>query len=150
MTRWQMIDIPPVWLFAGLGCLWAEAALTGGVPVGSLGAWIGGGFVALGLALMAAALWAFWRADTTPIPHQQPDAMITTGIFAFTRNPIYLGDALVFAGVGLSNGAILTLIIVPGFVWLIDRRFIRAEEARLAAGFPETWPTYKHRVRRWI
>mgnify|MGYP001794891127 CR=1 FL=1 len=150
MTRWQMIDIPPVWLFAGLGVIWTEHAVTGGLPVGALGAGIGGSLVALGLGLMAAALWAFYRANTTPIPHQAPDAMITTGVFALTRNPIYLGDALVIAGVGMSNGAVLSLVILPVFVWLITRRFIRAEEARLAAGFPETWPTYRDRVRRWI
>ncbi len=145
-----MIDIPPVWLFAALGCIWTEAALTGGVNTGSIGAWLGGGLVGLGLVLMATALVAFWRANTTPVPHQQPDAMITTGVFGLTRNPIYLGDALIVAGVGLSNGALLTILLLPAFILLIDRRFIRAEEARLEAGFPETWPKYKEQVRRWV
>lgn len=150
MTWRKMIDIPPVWLALAVFFLWMQARFAGGLDTGPLGLWGGRVLITLGLGLMAAALWEFYRARTTPIPHQMPDAMIASGIFGRTRNPIYLGDALILAGFGLSFGALSLVLILPGFVWLIDRRFIRAEEERLARSFPDSFPAYKSSVRRWI
>lgn len=150
MTIRQMIDIPPVWLVGAIFVLWLQVRLFGALPLGVVGLWAGRGLIGLGLLLMAAALWSFVRARTTPVPHQMPDAMITSGVFAFSRNPIYLGDALILLGAGLGLGAVSTLVVLPAFIWLIDRRFIQAEEARLETGFPESWPKYRAKVRRWV
>jgi protein-S-isoprenylcysteine O-methyltransferase Ste14 len=147
----KMIDIPPVWL-AGFAVLaWLQPRLIpAGPPAGNTALWAGGALVGLGLALMAAALWAFMRARTTPIPHQEPTALIASGIFRFTRNPIYLGDALVLAGLCIRWGAWTALLLVPLFILLIDRRFIRAEEARLARAFGPDFEAYAARTRRWL
>ena len=144
--RW--IDIPPVWLlvfaliaFASRGLLvWPQPAL----------AVVGTALVALGLLLMLWAVLTMLRARTTPVPHMSPSALVTTGPFAFSRNPIYLGDALVLAGLSLRWGAPLGLLLVPLFCALIARRFIAAEESRLAAGFGPAWADWSARVRRWI
>ena len=80
------------------------------------------------------------RARTTPIPHMQPSALVTGGIFGRSRNPIYLDEALVLAGLCLRWGW-PALILVPLFAAVITDRFIRAEEARLHDGFGPEYDT---------
>jgi len=87
---------------------------------------------------------------TTVIPHQTPSTIIQTGIFSRTRNPIYLGDALVLAGAVLWLDAVLSLVLVPIFVWLIERRFILPEEARMRRVFGPGFVAYARKVRRWV
>lgn len=142
-------DYPPVWLaaFAGLGWLAGRIAPHG--PPGQTG--IGWGLVAAGLALMVAAAWRMLRHRTTVDPHGQPRALVTDGIFGLSRNPIYLGDALILIGLCLIFHAPLTVpILLPVFVAVISRRFIMVEEARLAAAFPADFAAYRSRTRRWI
>jgi protein-S-isoprenylcysteine O-methyltransferase Ste14 len=146
----KWIDLPPVWLavFAALG--WAQAAR---VPLGSFGAvgdWVGAALVAAGLALAVAAAVEFRRARTTIVPHLEPSAIVTSGVYRVSRNPIYLGDALILAGLGLRWDSVLALILVPVFVAVITARFIRPEEARLGARFGPAFDAWAARVRRWI
>lgn len=146
-----MIDIPPVWLalFAVLAW-WQPRILPAGPPPGPTALWAGGLLVAAGLLLMAVALISLRRARTTPHPHREPSALVTEGIFRLSRNPIYLGDALILAGLCLRWGAWTALVLVPVFIWLIDRRFIHAEEARLARAFGTAFDDYARQTRRWL
>ncbi len=145
----KWIDLPPVWLgvFAALG--WVQAEWW---PVGSFGAagdWIGPLLVVAGLALAVAAAVEFRRARTTIIPHEEPSAIVTSGVYRLSRNPIYLGDALILAGLGLRWDSVLALALVPVFVAVITARFIVPEEARLKARFGAEWEAWAARVRRW-
>lgn len=141
-------DYPPVWLAAALaltavtGWLWPLAVPGGRLP--------GGALVLLGLALMLAAAVQMARHRTTIIPHRQPSALVTGGVFALTRNPIYLGDAMVLLGALLWWHALLALPLLPAFVWLITHRFILPEEARLRSGFGAAFETWAARTPRWI
>jgi protein-S-isoprenylcysteine O-methyltransferase Ste14 len=99
---------------------------------------------------MALAVFEFMRHKTTVIPHQHASALIDTGIFARTRNPIYLGDALVLAGLCLRWEANLSLLLVPMFMVLITKRFILDEEARLQDGFGTAVQHYKAKSPRWV
>lgn len=142
------IDLPPVWL--------AGFAAAGGV-IGWLvpvhiphGATLGGGLVAAGLALMVLAILQMLLARTTVIPGRDPSRMVTTGLFRLSRNPIYLADAILLAGLYVYWGAALALPLVGLFMYLIFRRFIRDEEARLVALFGPEFEDYKNRTRRWI
>src|SRR6056297_3254315 len=114
----KWIDLPPVWLalFAALG--WAQARYLPVLSFGRWGDWIGAALVLGGLGLMLAAAVEMRRHRTTIIPHQMPDAMVSSGIFGITRNPIYLGDALVLAGLGLRWDSILAILSLPVFVRL--------------------------------
>ena len=96
------------------------------------------------------AVWEMHQARTTPIPHMQPSNLVDGGVFAVSRNPIYLGDALVLGGVVLRADAPLLVGLVPVFVWIILVRFIRAEEARLLAAFGDRFVAYTAKTRRWI
>lgn len=148
MPRW--IDLPPVWLagFALLVLAQARMAPLGGFPP-ALG-WIGWGLIGAGAVLMALAAREFLRARTTIVPHRPPRALVTGGVFAHTRNPIYLGDALVLAGVVLIWGDWPGLLAVPAFCAVITARFIKPEEGRLRAAFPDEFDAWAGRVRRWL
>ena len=90
------------------------------------------------------------KARTTIIPREAPAALITGGIFRFSRNPIYLGDVLILAGVALIFGSVPGLILVPCLAWLLQERFIKGEEARLAEAFGSEFEAYMRATRRWI
>lgn len=76
--------------------------------------------------------------------------MVTTGIYSRSRNPIYLGDAMILAGFILYWDAVLSLPLVPIFVWLIERRFVLPEENSLRRKFRADFARYEAKVRRWI
>jgi protein-S-isoprenylcysteine O-methyltransferase Ste14 len=142
------IDLPPVWLALALGCAWAAGAavpvaVPGGAPAGLA-------LAGLGAALMLAAVVQMTLARTTVIPRRDPAALVTGGVFAISRNPIYLGDALILAGAILWWDALVALPLLPAFVMLIERRFIRDEEARLRAGFGAAFDAWAARTGRWI
>ncbi len=150
MIKW--IDIPPVWLFGFAALAWWQGRL---LPMGLSfgGGWadfFGGILVGAGLLLIALAFAEFRRHRTTVIPHREAERLITGGIFKRTRNPIYLGDALVLAGLILRWDAVLALPLLPGFVWVIEKRFIEAEEDRLRRRFRMDFARYCQKTRRWF
>ena len=149
MVKW--IDLPPVWLAAFLALAWLQATRLP-VPLqgGALADLLGGLMVGGGVVLMLLAVIQMRQAGTTVIPHQQPQALVDIGVFARSRNPIYLGDALVLCGFILFWDAWPSLVLVPLFVWLITDRFILPEEARLRDAFGARFEDYADRVRRWI
>lgn len=144
-----LIDLPPVWLAAHVAAAWA-VSLISPMVFGAAGDWLGRGLVALGviITLVAAAQMTLHR--TTVIPRRTPAALVTTGLFAWSRNPIYLADALMLLGAILWLDAILALPLVAVFVWLIQTRFIRDEEARLTIAFGPEFDLWAARTRRWI
>lgn len=145
----RFLDLPPVYLFAAL-CLAYAVGEVAPLNLGPLGRGVGAGVFWAGLAVLALAVVEFARARTTIIPRQEPSGLITTGIYRLTRNPIYLADALILAGLALRWDAGLALPLVPLFVWFITRRFIAQEERTLRAAFPDTFPAYLSRTRRWL
>lgn len=149
-VKW--IDLPPVWLVAALVCAWWQADL---LPMGRSfgGIWAsvaGTAFVVAGGFLAGAAVWQFKRYRTTVIPHQTPDAMITTGVFAYSRNPIYVADVMILTGFILRWDAVVSLVLVPVFMAVITRRFILGEEARLRRKFGHAFDAYAQKTRRWL
>lgn len=144
------LDWPPVWTFVGLMIAWfAGKVLPWGI-LGQAGLYLGSGLVVAGLAIMAIAVAQMLRARTTVIPRQNPQRLVTGGIFAYTRNPIYLGDAVVLAGACLWWQVPWLLPMVWVFMRVIETRFIRDEEARLDAGFGDEFRRWAKRTRRWF
>jgi protein-S-isoprenylcysteine O-methyltransferase Ste14 len=140
------LDLPPIWLVL---CLMLARLVPLGLPWGAA-FWPGAVLLMLAVLLVLAALHAFFRARTTVIPHQQPSALITSGVFRLTRNPIYLADVLILLGLSLIWGSLLGLLLVPALFVLLERRFILAEEARLMAAFPDAFAAYCKATRRWV
>ena len=148
----DLVDIPPVWLLAAIAVLWAQSQvfpLGLGLDPGILraAAW---GVGLVGCALIAAAVLAFFQARTTTIPHRMPERLITSGIFARTRNPIYLGDAFILMAAGLWWNAGFVVLLLPLFVWWIDRHFIQTEEQRIRHRFGAEFDKYAEKTRRWL
>ncbi|QBF31297.1 isoprenylcysteine carboxylmethyltransferase family protein [Thalassococcus sp. S3] len=148
----KWIDIPPVWLVACLLLAWGQARFYDfGLSFG--GGWadlVGGLLVGGGVLLMALAVMEFRKHRTTVIPHETPSNLIQSGIFSRSRNPIYLGDALILLGLILYWDAVLALPLVPIFVWVIERRFVIPEENRMRRTFRAEFARYESKVRRWI
>jgi len=115
-----------------------------------MGDFAGGLLVGGGLVLVALAFAEFRRHKTTVIPHREADRLIQTGIFRRSRNPIYLADVLVLAGLILRWDAVLSLVLIPAFMALIEKRFIRGEEIRIRQEFGAAFDSYAARVRRWL
>ncbi len=112
-------------------------------------AWIGVLFCLAGLALMAASLISFGQSFRVGIDADQPDQLITTGVFAYTRNPIYVTFAFVLLGQFLAfPNWILLLYLVAG-VWLFHRQVLREEEF-LKQHYGQAYLDYCQRVRRYL
>jgi protein-S-isoprenylcysteine O-methyltransferase Ste14 len=110
------------------------------------------GWVLIGVGLSVALFvdFIFKRRGTTILPFRESSALVLTGPFLVSRNPIYAGMAAALLGLGVLLGTALPFGAVPVFVWVVDRYFIRREEAMLEAAFGAEYRDYKTRVRRWI
>ena len=142
----RFLDLPPIWLFAVLVLVWLSPwTIAGGWPF-----WLGLTLLAAAALLTLGAVREFSRSRTTIIPHLDPKALITGGIFRYTRNPIYLADLLILLGLSLIWGKPLGLLLAPPFAWLLQKRFILGEEARLRAAFGDAFERYAAGTRRWL
>jgi len=98
-------------------------------------------------------LWAdrlLKQKGTSVKPFEPTSVLIVDGPFRFSRNPMYLGMVLILAGIALALGTLSPWLVVPVFMWQIMRRFIVAEEAKLAAAFGNRYIEYRRKVRRWL
>lgn len=151
MSKPRRIIYPPVWLIIGLVVIFVLKEF---VPLthfgGTLATGIGSVVILVGLALLVQAGGLFKAAETDMIPFQNVTALVTTGIYKLTRNPMYLGMALVLFGTSLTVGALAGVFVAPVFMVIIEVRFIRPEEEMLRGIFGEEFAAYCQQVRRWL
>jgi protein-S-isoprenylcysteine O-methyltransferase Ste14 len=143
--------LPPV---VFLGALVAMGALHQLVPGSEVvpEPWNQLGWVPFGLGF-AVAFWVkfrFDRADTPIRPFESSTALVTDGLFAWSRNPVYVAMIAALAGIAVVLGTPTPFLVIPVFAWIIRRRFIEAEEPTLEAAFGDQYRAYKARVRRWL
>ncbi|MNJ94519.1 hypothetical protein D3C87_122190 [compost metagenome] len=106
-------------------------------------------FVA-GAAMMLAAAGLFRRLGTN-IPPSQPTTLIaTTGPYRWTRNPMYLGMALIYAGLAIGFDGPIAFALLPLVLIAIQTQVIAREERYLEAKFGDDYRRYKAEVRRWL
>jgi protein-S-isoprenylcysteine O-methyltransferase Ste14 len=110
------------------------------------------GLVVLGLLVIVVSLRIFASAGTTANPAQPRNAseLVTSGVYSLSRNPMYVGDAVMLAGIAVWVGSVLNLVLLAAFIAYIDRVQIAAEEQALAAIFGDRYAAYCRRVRRWL
>ena len=110
-----------------------------------------GGFLfLLGAAVFVAGIRNLSRA-ATPIPTNQPtQVLVSTGIHGWTRNPIYLGMFLVYAGIGIAARSPWILLLALPLAITIRYGVVAREEAYLERRFGDAYRDYKARVRRWL
>lgn len=144
---------PPIVMLALAGLMWVVAhtftAYAIDLPLTRV----------LAISLAAAGLWLnlypkilFKRAGTTanPIRPNATTSLLTTGIYRRTRNPMYLGQALILLAWAFQLRSALCFLAIPAFLLYITRFQIQPEEHVLAARFPQEYASYCARVPRWI
>ena len=121
------------------------------VPAASLPRWtLAAGLMLIGAAIFAAAVGNFRRAGT-PVPSTEPvRALVTTGIHGWSRNPIYVGMLLLYAGIGVAARSPWMLILAVPLVIVMRTVVVAREEAYLERHFGAAYRDYKARVRRWV
>ena len=102
------------------------------------------------LLLALLALFYFLRAKTQVEPWQPTTVILQSGIFAYSRNPIYLAFCIATLGSGLMLNSWWIIGITPVLVYLLQRLVINREESYLEQKFGEDYLSYKRRVRRWL
>lgn len=137
-------------LLLGLGADWvfALAPLPEASDAGGL--WLGAAFGASGLFLI---LWAgrrFIGAGTPLPPHRRTTALVTEGPYRRSRNPIYLGMALIYLGAVCVTASLGAAILLPAVILVMEFGVIRREERYLERRFGQAYRDYKARVRRWL
>jgi protein-S-isoprenylcysteine O-methyltransferase Ste14 len=116
------------------------------LPGTSLVRWpVGGGLILLGVVILAASFRNFVRAGT-PVPGNRPvRALVTSGMHGLSRNPIYVGMFLTYAGIAVAARSPWILVLVLPIA-IIMRYGVVARERR----FGDAYRDYKARVRRWL
>jgi|SRR5215210_3105754 len=142
---------PPLVYLGGLAVgLGLEALLPGG-SVPSVLRWALGAVLLLGgAALLATFNAAFQRTGTAVEPWKPTTAIVSTGPYRVTRNPAYLGMALVYVAIALLANAPWAFIPLPFVLVVITQAVIKREERYLERKFGSEYLDYKTRVRRWI
>ena len=111
---------------------------------------LGGGLILIGVAIAAAGIRNFSRA-ATPVPsNQSVRALVTTGVHGWSRNPIYVGMFLLYAGIGVAARSPWILILALPLIIILRYGVVAREEAYLERRFGEAYRDYKARVRRWL
>jgi protein-S-isoprenylcysteine O-methyltransferase Ste14 len=149
--RPRRLIYPPIWLVIGLILIFVLdhyyplVRFTGTVPLA-----LGSGAIVIGLLLLVLAGGLFKQADTDMIPFREVSALVTTGVYRYTRNPMYLGMAIILLGTVCTTGIASGLAVPLLFMAVIELRFIRPEEGMLREIFGEEFDAYCRRVRRWL
>jgi protein-S-isoprenylcysteine O-methyltransferase Ste14 len=142
--------IPPplVALFCGIA-MWVVARV---MPVHTLSLVVVGVLVVLGVFFCAAGVVSFRLAKTTvnPLKPELASALVTSGIYRITRNPMYLGFALLLCAWASFLGSVWAASFIVLYVLFIQRFQIQPEERALQGIFGETFSHYKQDVRTWL
>lgn len=104
----------------------------------------------VGFLLGIGAFLEFRKARTTLDPHGSAKQLVTSGIYRFTRNPIYLGFLLMVIGLPLNSGLYWGIVMAPFYMLTMSRLVIEREESYLEKKFKDVYSSYKVRVRRWL
>jgi protein-S-isoprenylcysteine O-methyltransferase Ste14 len=132
-----------------LDLLWPTAVRPDGVPAG---AWYGGAaaLIASGVGLIAAAVRAFGRAATPVETYRPTAALVESGVFERSRNPMYVALTLMYLGLAVAANNLWLLGLLLPLLALMRYGVVAREERYLEARFGERYRAYRSRVRRWL
>lgn len=110
------------------------------------------GFILLAIGITFDISAIFWmsRARTNILPHKAAGALLTSGPFRVSRNPIYVGNTLALAAMGLAFSNLWYAVAAALMALLVHRLAILREEAHLFARFGKAWDAYAARTPRWL
>lgn len=142
--------LPPVWLvlfllLAFMTDRWLpllalpDASTTAATPL-----------TVVGVLIILWPAMDFMRAKTGMVPFSEATHLVTAGLYRFTRNPMYLGMAVILLSGALKLGSLGALLSVPLFILVVQSRYIIPEEQFLREAFGDEYEAYCQRVRRWL
>ena len=149
----ELLVPPPAVAALAAALMWSIARALPGLGVGLPAApWIGAALAAAGLLLELAGVLEFFRRRTTvnPMRPERASALVTDGVYRWSRNPMYLGWLPILAGWAVYLQHPLTLVMVPLFALYLARFQIVPEERAMEARFGEAFRAYRQRVPRWL
>ena len=142
---------PPLMVLAGIAGQLLIAWLAPVEPLlAPLWQYVGVGLMLAGFAVILFTARGFSKNETTILPDGQPSKLMESGLFAYSRNPIYVAMAVLLSGSGLAVGHVFALFVVPLFIIAVQQIWIVKEEENLEAEFGQIYRNYKARVRRWL
>lgn len=108
-------------------------------------------FLVVGLGMASWGSRLFRRLNTNIMTFDEPDVLVTQGLYRFTRNPMYLGFVIAILGIAiLYQGAIVAFVLAFLFFIVTDRWYIKFEERAMLSKFGEEYQNYCNNTRRWI
>ncbi|MEM9255896.1 MAG: isoprenylcysteine carboxylmethyltransferase family protein [Pseudomonadota bacterium] len=144
---------PPIVAAAAAFAMWELARSSQSID---MGATVRNGLMLLtliaGLAFTLGGIVSFRRANTTvnPLKPRQATALVTSGVYRLSRNPMYVGMLWLLLAWGFYLGSPLAFLPIPLFIWYISRYQITPEERALLDLFGTEFQAYRARVRRWL
>ncbi|MGE0649103.1 MAG: isoprenylcysteine carboxylmethyltransferase family protein [Alphaproteobacteria bacterium] len=111
---------------------------------------LGGALIVLALAILTAAARQFRRVNTSLPTNRPTTALVTTGLYAYSRNPIYISLSLCQAGIAVAADRLWILLLLAPVLLVMRYGVIAREERYLEGKFGRAYTDYKARVRRWL
>ena len=141
-------NFPPVIL---LLCLMLQFLLIGIAPIAiQLSVLIGLLMISFSIFLIIYSFIELKNHETTYIPDGEPEQLVTSGPFAYSRNPIYLGMLGILLSVGLFSQSLSSFLIPVLFIFIIENTWIKHEEDKLKSLFEKEWNEYVLKTRKWL
>lgn len=139
---------PPVWTILHIALAFAASRFWRfGHPEAMYIGWV---LVTLAIVIACWAALEMRRAMTTVLPERDPQALVTTGPFALSRNPIYAADCLAVVGFAFAFRQPFAAVLALSLGMILQARFIIPEEERLERVFGRSFQIYASKVRRWV
>lgn len=151
VDRAAIVAPPPVIYLGMLGLgLFLEWIWPTPDPARSLAVGMGSVILACGVTGVAITIHVLRGARTPVDPYKPTTALVTHGLFRFSRNPIYVSNLLIYIGLSLVLRAGWALALIPVLIWMLCIGVIMHEERYLEDKFGEDYLRYKRKVRRWL
>jgi len=142
------LNFPPVIL---LLCLMLQFLLIGIAPIAiQLSVLIGLLMISFSIFLIIYSFIELKNHETTYIPDGEPEQLVTSGPFTYSRNPIYLGMLGILLSVGLFSQSLSSFLIPVLFIFIIENTWIKHEEDKLKSLFEKEWNEYVLKTRKWL
>ncbi len=153
MQRLELKILPVAVVLLAGGCMWVIAWTTPALGfVLPVRLWLETGAAVIGITVAGLGVWSFRMAKTTvnPMKPDSSSALVVTGIYRLTRNPMYLGLLWILLGWGIFLSNAPAFVVLPGFILYMNRFQIEPEERALTRLFGQAFLEYRAQVRRWI